>query len=63
MPIQYPAVLDLKEEGRHFTWTDRDTLLYALAVGMGSDPLDRSELPFVYEKGLHAMPTFAAVAA
>jgi acyl dehydratase len=63
MPIQYPAVLELKEEGRHFTWTDRDTLLYALAVGMGSDPLDRSELPFVYEKGMHAMPTFAAVAA
>lgn len=63
MSINYPAVLDLKEEGRRFTWTDRDTLLYALAVGMGSDPLDRNELPYVYEKGLHAMPTFATVVA
>ena len=63
MPIQYPAVLDLKEEGRHFSWTERDTMLYALAIGMGADPLEHRELPFVYEKGLRAVPTFAAVAA
>lgn len=63
MPIQYPAVLDLKEEGRHFSWTERDTMLYALAIGMGADPLEHRELPFVYEQGLRAVPTFAAVAA
>jgi len=63
MAIQYPAVLDLKEEGRHFSWTDRDTMLYGLAIGMGADPLDRRELPFVYEEGLRTVPTFAAVAA
>jgi acyl dehydratase len=33
----------------------RDSLLYALALGMGSDPLDADELPYVYE-GLAARP-------
>ena len=63
MPIDYPAVLTLKEEGRRFSWTERDALLYALAIGMGADPLDRDELPFVYEKNLKTVPTFAAVIA
>jgi acyl dehydratase len=63
MPIDYPAVLELREEGRRFSWTDRDTMLYALAVGMGQNPLDRDELPFVYEKGLKVMPAFATVVA
>jgi acyl dehydratase len=63
MPIDYPAVLDLKETGRRFSWTDRDTMLYALAIGMGDDPLDRDQLPFVYEKNLKVVPTFAAVVA
>jgi len=27
----------------------RDSLLYALSLGMGSDPLDADELPYVYE--------------
>jgi len=63
MPIDYPAVLGLREEGRRFSWTERDTLLYALAVGMGRDPLDPCELPFVYEKNLKVIPTLAAVVA
>jgi acyl dehydratase len=63
VPIDYSSVLDLKEEGKRFSWSERDTMLYALAVGMGSDPLDRNELPFVYEKNLKALPTLAAVVA
>jgi acyl dehydratase len=61
--IDYPSVLDLREEGRRFSWSERDTMLYALAVGMGSDPLDRQELPFVYEEGLKALPTLVTVVA
>jgi acyl dehydratase len=38
-------------------------MLYALSVGFGSDPLNRKELPFVYEKGLVAVPTMATVIA
>lgn len=44
-------------------WDARDTALYALSLGMGSDPLDALELPYVYEgrdgRGLRAVPTFA----
>jgi len=32
-------------------------MLHALAVGMGRDPLDRDELPFVYERNLKVIPT------
>lgn len=39
----------------------RDTILYALGLGFGSDPLDRSELPFVYEKELRCLPSYANV--
>jgi acyl dehydratase len=63
MPIDYPAILELKDQGRRFSWSDRDTMLYALAIGMGADPLDRELLPFVYERNLKAMPTLATVIA
>ena len=38
------------------TYGEKDAMLYALGVGAGADPADR---PFVYEKGLKALPTFA----
>jgi len=63
MPIDYPAVLQLKDQGRRFSWSDRDTMLYALAIGIGANPLNRDELSFVYEKNLKAMPTLATVIA
>lgn len=63
MPIDYPAILDLKETGKRYTYTDRETMLYALGVGLGSDPLDENELKFVYEKDLRPVPTLATVVA
>lgn len=47
---------------RH-AYTQRDTILYALGVGFGADPLDPNELRYVYEKTLQAVPTMAAVLA
>ncbi|MGE0333260.1 MAG: MaoC/PaaZ C-terminal domain-containing protein [Ramlibacter sp.] len=41
----------------------RDTMLYALGLGCGADPLDAAQLRFVYEKELLALPTMAAVLA
>jgi len=41
------------------TW--RDTILYALGLGYGSDPLDWNQLQFVYEKDLKAVPSMACV--
>jgi acyl dehydratase len=47
---------------RH-AYAARDTILYALGVGFGVDPLDENQLRYVYEKELAAVPTMAAVLA
>ena len=46
-------------------WDERDSVLYALALGFGQDPLDEAELPCVYEGrgGVRVVPTFAATLA
>jgi len=41
--------------------TRRDTILYALGVGLGADPCDADQLRFVYEDGLRALPTMAII--
>jgi len=55
--------MSLKSEGDEFTYTDRETMLYALGVGFGRDPMNEAELPFVYENGLKTVPTLATVIA
>jgi len=45
------------------SYSARDTMLYALGVGYGSDPTDERQLAFVYEKALRAAPTLAVVLA
>jgi acyl dehydratase len=44
-------------------FTDRDTMLYALSVGAGADPLSAGELALFYEKDLAALPSMSAVLA
>lgn len=39
----------------------RDTMLYALGLGLGADPLDETDLRYVYERDLIALPTMAVV--
>jgi acyl dehydratase len=39
----------------------KDTILYALGLGCGSDPADEQDLRFVYEENLLALPTMAVV--
>jgi acyl dehydratase len=41
--------------------TRRDTMLYALSVGLGQDPMDEWQRRFVVEKDLVALPTMAVV--
>ena len=48
----------------HQHYTQRDTLLYALSLGVGNDPLDAANLPLVYEgmdQPLQALPTMTSV--
>ena len=63
MALIYDEVMATVESDLPFRYTDKDVLLYALSVGMGSDPLDARELPFVYEQGepLRTVPTLATV--
>lgn len=64
MAVTYAALKALRSENVRYAWTERDSLLYALAVGMGRDPLDRRELPFVWEgPGLRTLPTQAVTVA
>ena len=61
MAIDYDALINWKipEVEQHLT--RRDTMLYALGVGLGGDPCDESQLRFVYEENLAALPTMAIV--
>lgn len=61
LPIDRDALLKWEiPEVRH-TYTERDTMLYALGLGLGGDPLNPDELRFTYEEGLQALPSMAVV--
>ena len=61
MPIDYDKLLALEIPEAAQAYSEKDAILYALGIGLGRDPLDADELPFVYEKCLKVLPTFAAV--
>jgi len=63
MALNYDELMSKVELDLPFSYTDADSMLYALSVGMGRDPLDRRELPYVYEQGepLKTVPTLATV--
>jgi acyl dehydratase len=45
------------------TYKPKDTMLYALGLGLGLDPMDQDQLRFTYEEGLRALPTMSVVLA
>ena len=61
MPINYDKLLALKIPEVTQAYTEKDAILYALGIGLGRDPIDADELPFVYEQNLKVLPSFAAV--
>jgi hypothetical protein len=64
MPLDPYRLMSLPPwEVRH-AYSKRDTMLYALGIGVGGDDaLDPEELRYVYEEGLEALPTMAVVLA
>lgn len=56
--MKYPDILGIDSAPAEFTYSADNTILYALGLGLGAAAED---LPFVYEKGLQAMPTFAVM--
>lgn len=61
MAINYEKLVNwsIPEAKQHLT--KRDTILYALGVGLGADPCDADQLRFVYEESLQALPTMAII--
>jgi acyl dehydratase len=61
--VTLEELMSIRVEGARFSYGDRETILYALGIGMGRDPLDENELPFVFEfdKGPKTIATMAAV--
>ena len=61
MAIHYDKLVnwDIPEVRQRLT--KRDTILYALGVGLGADPCDEHQLRFVYEENLLALPTMAII--
>ncbi len=63
MPIDHKKLLAADFGEVEHRYTARDTMLYALGVGLGADPLDEKQLRFVYERNLAALPTMPVVLA
>lgn len=61
MAINYDRLINLRIPDVEQTYTARDTILYALGVGVSIDPVDSDQLKFTYEKDLTALPSMAVV--
>jgi len=61
MDFDYDKLLNRPFAPVEQTYTAKDSILYALGVGLARDPMNRKELPFVYETGQKTMPTQATV--
>jgi acyl dehydratase len=63
MPFDPKKLLNWTFPEIEHSYTEKDTILYALGLGCGADPDAPDDLRFVYERGLLALPTMAVVLA
>lgn len=63
MGIDYARLKSRPFKDVEQAYTFRDTILYALGLGLGQDPLDPNQLRHTYEEGLVALPTMNVVLA
>ncbi|WP_028356705.1 MaoC/PaaZ C-terminal domain-containing protein [Bordetella petrii] len=61
--MDYDTIKNWRFEDIRHRYDDKDTMLYALGIGLGQDPLDAGQLRYVYEQDLRAFPTLATVLA
>lgn len=61
MPLNYNKILNWPFEDVIQNYSERDSIIYALSLGLGVNATDPDELRFVYEKGLETFPTMAVV--
>lgn len=63
MSLDAERLLSLKIPDSSQSYSERDTMRYALSLGLGADPLDERQLRFVYERELRALPSLGVVLA
>ena len=62
MTVTYEQLIALRADNQTFSYSAKDTILYALSIGLGRDPLNLAELDFVFEgRGPRVVPSQAAV--
>lgn len=61
MSLNYEKILNWPFEDVEESYTEKDSIIYALSLGLGFNPTDEDELKFVYEKGLQTFPTMPLV--
>lgn len=61
MPLNAQAIMAHAFPETELVLSDKDCMLFALSVGVGRDPMDLDELPYVYEEGLKVFPTLPIV--
>jgi NAD(P)-dependent dehydrogenase (short-subunit alcohol dehydrogenase family)/acyl dehydratase/putative sterol carrier protein len=61
--VDVKAVMAYRMEPMPYTYTDREVILYALAIGAATDQLDPKELRFTYENAsdFQVFPTFGVI--
>ena len=61
MPLDYATVKDWRFDEVRQHYEQKDTMLYALGIGLGQDPEDTGQLRYVYEKDLRTFPTMSVI--
>jgi len=62
MTIDYDKLMSITVTDESYQYTEKDAMLYAMGVGFGSDPLNRSELAYVAaQRALRTVPTMASM--
>ncbi|MDH3372952.1 MAG: MaoC/PaaZ C-terminal domain-containing protein [Gammaproteobacteria bacterium] len=63
MALNYDELMARSDDDIRLSYADVETMLYAQSIGLGRDPSNAKELPYVYEQGqpLRTVPSMASV--
>ena len=55
MAINYEEIMSLEEKNLELSYSQRDSIIYSLGIGLGKDPMDTAELKYVYENKIKSV--------
>ena len=59
MTINFNEIMNLTSENVEISYSDKDSILYSLGIGLGNDPMNLNELKYVYENSQSVLPSMA----